>query len=62
MGLTKVEGNCPHCDKLIPVGTEVSNTELGCEDCGSHSGIICPFCDEPIDEIYHDFGGHDYGI
>ena len=28
------------------------DTEVVCEDCGSHSAIRCPECDELYDQVY----------
>lgn len=44
------------------VGDDVDNTcdhewadsEVGCEDCGSHSAVRCENCDAILDLVYHD--------
>jgi uncharacterized protein (DUF983 family) len=42
------EIECPEC-KEYSLHTDWIETEVGCEDCGSHSAIQCPKCDEPFD-------------
>jgi len=44
---------CPHCMKTSPLD-EFDETEIGCEDCGSHEALKCPKCDELIDLVYNE--------
>ena len=41
---------CPECKKLAPP-RDWKEGEVGCEDCGTHSAIICPNCDEYFDHV-----------
>ncbi|KQO91643.1 protein of unknown function [Methylorubrum extorquens] len=45
---------CPGCEQWSPVGLW-KESEVGCEDCGSHSAMRCPLCEADHDEIYTDF-------
>lgn len=42
---------CPKCNAWSRVELWKEG-EVGCEDCGSHSAIICPICDEYHDHVY----------
>lgn len=42
---------CPSC-KVVGMGSAWTETEVGCEDCGSHPAIKCPFCEECVDWVY----------
>jgi hypothetical protein len=44
---------CPNCQGIAKAEL-FTETEKGCDDCGSHPALLCPVCDEPIDMIYHD--------
>ena len=33
---------------------DYKETEVGCEDCGSHPALECPKCEEVMDTIYKD--------
>ncbi len=41
---------CPVCN-LEDLGKDWEETEVGCEDCGSHPAIKCPNCEEKFDHI-----------
>lgn len=53
---------CPKCDKESPEN-KWARSEVGCDDCGSHTAAICPECQEAIDQVFHDFNikWEDYG-
>lgn len=42
---------CPECLEFSSI-SEWTETEVGCEDCGSHSAIRCPKCDEAQDHVW----------
>lgn len=42
---------CPECHEWSHV-SEWRESEVGCEDCGSHAAIVCPLCDEYHDHIF----------
>lgn len=48
-----LEQECPEC-KEWSLQSEWIETEVPCEDCGSHAAIKCPKCDEDIDTVYFD--------
>ena len=50
----KILRKCPDCgvESLV---SEWEETEVFCEDCGSHPASRCPRCDEVFDEIYVEF-------
>jgi Zn finger protein HypA/HybF involved in hydrogenase expression len=43
---------CPVCDEWSSKN-EWYETEVGCEDCGSHIAIGCPVCRESFDSVYY---------
>ena len=43
---------CPKCGFIENDEERFRNTEVGCEDCGSHSAIQCPNCDEYFDHVW----------
>lgn len=43
---------CPEC-KEVSDSTLWEETEVGCEDCGSHPALRCPKCDTGIDMIFY---------
>lgn len=45
------EIKCPECRKWSK-HTEWIESEVDCEDCGSHSAIRCPKCDEDFDHVW----------
>jgi predicted amidophosphoribosyltransferase len=45
-------GHCPACDKDV----DWTETEIGCEDCGTHMAILCPKCGIIFDTVYIDNG------
>ena len=45
---------CPDCEKLIPLSHWIY-TEISCEDCGSHPGVMCPICWGVFDLIFYEF-------
>ena len=45
------EIKCPECDEWSPP-EEWKEGEVGCEDCGSHSAMVCPKCDERFDHVF----------
>ncbi len=47
------EIKCPECNEWSNV-SDWAETEVGCEDCGSHEAIGCPKCGEEIDHVYSD--------
>jgi len=42
---------CPDCEEFSKGWVE---SEVGCEDCGSHPGMTCPVCDWRVDLIYNE--------
>lgn len=44
---------CPHCAEESSYDTW-EETEVGCEDCGTHPAVRCPACGEAVDAIYND--------
>jgi hypothetical protein len=42
---------CPKCGEWSP-HQEWAETEVYCEDCGSHDGRICPRCEESFDHVW----------
>ena len=44
---------CPKCGFKETTEEKFIDTEVGCEDCGSHSAIECPKCDKRYDHVYH---------
>ena len=45
------ELKCPEC-KEVSFAKDWRAGETGCEDCGSHSAVFCPKCDEPFDHVW----------
>lgn len=41
--------DCPYCEYL---NTTREETEVGCEDCGSHSALWCQGCERAVDTVY----------
>lgn len=44
----KQEIKCPHCGEWSDEEAW-KESEVGCEDCGSHPSLICPKCEEHTD-------------
>lgn len=42
---------CPYCDKYSPLHLWTEGFAY-CEDCGDHSSMICPNCEEHHDNVY----------
>ena len=42
---------CPKCNDCF-CHTDWKETEVECEDCGSHAAIRCPGCEEFFDHVY----------
>ncbi len=42
---------CPECKAHVP-RAEWKDTEVGCEDCGSHAAIECPECGKTFDHVW----------
>lgn len=49
---------CRKCGATTVMNTW-RNTEVGCEDCGSHPAIACPECDEIYDMIHNNWEDFD---
>lgn len=45
------EIQCPKCEKWTN-HKEWVESEVGCEDCGSHTAMECPHCNELFDHIW----------
>lgn len=45
---------CPECKAWSPVGLW-KETEVCCEDCGTHQAMRCPLCEEDHDGVYVGF-------
>jgi Zn finger protein HypA/HybF involved in hydrogenase expression len=43
---------CPECEEWSHQ-SDWFETEVGCEDCGSHLAMGCPVCDERFDTILY---------
>ncbi|GAF83898.1 unnamed protein product [marine sediment metagenome] len=41
---------CPECEKWTH-HVMWSESEVGCEDCGSHTALKCPACDERFGHV-----------
>lgn len=51
-----IEGDelqCPKCKEWTS-HNEWEETEIYCEDCGSHLAMKCPKCKEYLDNVYSD--------
>ena len=44
---------CPECEHICKA-KKWRNTTVPCEDCGEHSAVICPNCDEVFDTVFVD--------
>lgn len=44
---------CTKCD-FAGIDKEWENTEVGCEDCGSHKAKECPNCGAVYDTVFDD--------
>ena len=42
---------CPECGEASPI-EEWQETEVGCEDCGTHDARKCPRCGEDQDHVW----------
>ena len=42
---------CPECSGWSPIATW-KETEVYCEDCGEHSALQCPLCEEHLDKVF----------
>jgi hypothetical protein len=42
---------CPECHAVNVLQTW-QETDVGCEDCGSHAALECPDCGERFDHVY----------
>lgn len=47
------EIKCHECNEFSPHGDWI-DTEVYCEDCGSHPAIKCPKCHAIEDYVWHD--------
>ena len=45
------EVQCPECKEWSPLA-EWTESEVGCEDCGSHAAMVCPECGEKFDHVH----------
>lgn len=45
---------CPECGEVTNE-KEWTESEVGCEDCGSHSAMQCPECGHRIDMVFSDW-------
>lgn len=43
---------CPKCGFVETDEEKFIDTTVPCEDCGEHSGIQCPRCDELYDHVW----------
>lgn len=44
---------CPECKEASPL-SEWQESEVYCEDCGSHAAMMCPKCEERFDHVYQE--------
>jgi len=51
MSVLEMDYECPNCKK-ISKGSEWKYCEPYCEDCGSHSGAVCPHCSYQVDSVW----------
>jgi len=42
---------CPNCQRWSGI-MRWRETEVGCEDCGSHDALECPECYSPFDHVF----------
>ena len=42
---------CPECREATP-SFQWEETEVNCEDCGSHLAVRCPECGEAFDHVW----------
>lgn len=42
---------CPECRETSPL-SEWRESEVGCEDCGTHAAMRCPRCGELFDHVH----------
>lgn len=54
MKLYPIKLRCPKCGFRETDKERFVDTEVSCEDCGSHSAIRCPKCNKDFDSIYED--------
>ncbi|MCJ2114179.1 hypothetical protein MKK64_23710 [Methylobacterium sp. E-025] len=45
---------CPECKAWSSV-TLWKDTEVLCDECGTHGAIRCPLCEEDVDTVFNDF-------
>lgn len=45
------ELQCPECEQWSEE-TKWEETEVPCDDCGTHSALKCPNCDEVFDIVF----------
>lgn len=45
---------CWYCPRCRHLNRERHETEVGCEDCGTHPALWCDGCDEALDTVYWD--------
>ena len=50
----KIEMQCPRCLEWTSAEDELGNTEVDCEDCGSHCAFLCEHCKEVVDLVFKD--------
>jgi predicted RNA-binding Zn-ribbon protein involved in translation (DUF1610 family) len=48
--MDKYNYKCPNCD-FVGNDKEWIETEVGCEECGSHLAYRCPECEEVYDNV-----------
>jgi len=44
---------CPECEEWSSQ-KDWYETEVGCEDCGSHIAVGCPLCRNAFDTVFYD--------
>jgi DNA-directed RNA polymerase subunit RPC12/RpoP len=42
---------CPECKAAVP-REAWEDTEVGCEDCGTHAAIRCPECGQTFEHVW----------
>lgn len=42
---------CPRCGEATPL-MEWHECDVPCDECGSHSAMVCPECEEAFDHVW----------
>ena len=53
MNLETFKIKCPKCGFRETDVEKFADTEVGCEDCGTHTAIKCPKCERYFEHVWH---------